>query len=60
MSNAYFRMLERQPSVRKVFQMGNHLVWVTPSNTALVLDLSHGQEDMSDVDIDRLFVTAKK
>jgi len=60
MSNAYFRMLERQPSVRKVFQMGNHLVWVTPSNTALVLDLSHGQEDMSDADIDRLFVAAKK
>jgi Ca-activated chloride channel family protein len=60
MSKAYFRMLERQPSVRKVFQMGNHLVWVTPSNTALVLDLSHGQEDMTDADIDRLFVVAKK
>jgi len=40
--------------------MGNHLVWVTPSNTALVLDQSHGQEEMSDADIDRLFVAAKK
>jgi Ca-activated chloride channel family protein len=60
MSNCYFRILERHPSVRKVFQMGNHLVWVTPSNTALVLDQSHGQDEMSDADIDRLFVAAKK
>jgi Ca-activated chloride channel family protein len=60
MSKAYFRILQRHPSIRKVFEMGNHLVWVTPSNTALVLDLSNGQETMSDADIDRLFVVAKK
>jgi Ca-activated chloride channel family protein len=56
MSKAYFRILERQPSVRRVFQIGNHLVWVTPSGTALVIDAGHGQEEMTDADIDRLFV----
>ncbi len=60
MSKAYFRILERQPQVREVFQLGNHLVWVTPSRTALVIDLGDGVEEMSDADIDRLFVAAKK
>src|SRR5262249_26672967 len=36
MSDAYFRILERQPQVKEVFQLGNHLVWVTPSGTALI------------------------
>jgi Ca-activated chloride channel family protein len=60
MSQAYFRILERHPEARKVFQIGNHLVWVTPNQTALALDASHGTENMSDADIDRLFVVAKK
>jgi Ca-activated chloride channel family protein len=60
MSQAYFRILERHPEAQKVFRIGNHLVWVTPSNTALVLDASHGQENMTDGDIDRLFTVAKK
>src|SRR5207248_1279733 len=34
-SDAYFRILERQPQMREVFQLGNHLVFVTPSRTAL-------------------------
>ncbi|HMF18100.1 MAG TPA: hypothetical protein VKE98_12885, partial [Gemmataceae bacterium] len=55
MSKAYFRILERQPSMRDVFRLGNHLVWVTPSNTALLIDLNDGREEMSDADIDRLF-----
>jgi Ca-activated chloride channel family protein len=38
-----------------VFQLGNHLVWVTPSGTALVIDTSTGEEKMADSDIDRLF-----
>jgi Ca-activated chloride channel family protein len=60
MSAAYFRILERHPSVRQVFQLGNHLVWVTPSNTALVIDTGDGVEQLTDADIDRLFTVAKK
>ena len=60
MSNAYFRILEKQPSVREVFQLGNHLVWVTPSGTALILDQNDGREEMTDADIERLFVPAVK
>ena len=60
MSEAYFRILEKHPSVREVFQLGNHLVWVTPSGTALIIDQNDGREDMTDADIDRLFVPAPK
>lgn len=58
-SAAYFRILERQPKVRSFFQIANHLVWVTPSGTALVIDGSSGQEEMSDANIDRLFVAKR-
>jgi Ca-activated chloride channel family protein len=60
MSEAYFRILEKNPNVRDVFRLGNHLVWVTPSGTALVLDTSTGLERMPDADIDRLFTAPKK
>ena len=60
MSKAYFRILERHQVARQAFQLGNHLVWVTPSNTALVIDAANGVETLSDADIDRLFVVAKK
>src|SRR5262249_25971452 len=56
----YFRILERHKVARQAFQLGNHLVWVTPSNTALVVDAANGVDKMSDEDIDRLFVVAKK
>jgi Ca-activated chloride channel family protein len=59
MSPAYFRMLERQPQVRDVFRIGNYLVWVTPNGTALVLDAGNGREQISDEEIDRLFVARK-
>ena len=54
-SDAYFRLLERQPQLREVFQLGNRIIWITPSGTALVIDVNSGQEQMSDPDIDRLF-----
>jgi Ca-activated chloride channel family protein len=57
---AYFRILERHPSVRNIFSMGNYLVWVTPSGTALVVDATTGAETLPDADIDALFVAAKK
>jgi Ca-activated chloride channel family protein len=59
MSAAYFRILERQPSMKNVFRISNHMVWVTPNRTALVIDTTAGQEEMSDADIDRLFVAKK-
>jgi Ca-activated chloride channel family protein len=60
LSTAYFRILERHPKVRDAFRLGNHLVWVTPSGTALVIDAGDGRETMSDADIDRLFVARTK
>jgi Ca-activated chloride channel family protein len=53
---AYFRILERHPEVKEVFQLGNRLIWVTPSGTALMIDAGSGKEDMTDSEIDKLFV----
>jgi Ca-activated chloride channel family protein len=58
-SNAYFRMLERRPELKEVFKLGNHLVWVAPSGTALVIDTNDGKEELSDADIDALFAAKK-
>jgi Ca-activated chloride channel family protein len=60
MSDAYFRILERHPEVKEVFRLGNHLVWITPSGTALVIDTSEGKEKLNDEEIEKLFVVAKK
>ncbi len=59
-SEAYFRILERHPSTKNVFRISNHLVWVTPSGTALIVDSTTGLETMPDADIDALFVAQKK
>jgi Ca-activated chloride channel family protein len=59
MSPAYFRILERHPAVRDVFRLGNYVVWIAPSGTALVIDTEDGSEQMSDADIDRLFTVKK-
>jgi Ca-activated chloride channel homolog len=55
MSDAYFRILERQPQAMEVFQLGNHLVWGTPSGTALATDANDGKEQLTDAEIDKLF-----
>ena len=60
MSKAYFRIIERHDSARDVFRLGNHLVWVTPSGTALIIDVNNGREEVTDADIDRLFTAAPK
>jgi Ca-activated chloride channel homolog len=59
-SDAYFRILEKQPKVKDVFRLGNYLVWLTPSGTALVIDASNGKDKLADAEIDKLFVMAKK
>ncbi|HEV3255946.1 MAG TPA: hypothetical protein VG013_03630, partial [Gemmataceae bacterium] len=59
MSPAYFRILELRPKVKEVFQLGNYVVWVTPSGTALVIDTNEGKKKLSDTDIKKLFVARK-
>jgi Ca-activated chloride channel family protein len=59
-SDAYFRILEKQPQVKDVYQLGNHVVWMTPNGTALVVDTSEGKEKLEDAEIDSLFVALKK
>jgi hypothetical protein len=55
LSPAYFRLLERQPHLRELYQLGNNLVWVTPNGRALVIDLEDGHEVLGDRAIDWLF-----
>jgi Ca-activated chloride channel family protein len=59
MSKAYFRILERHPEAKDVFRMGNFLVWVAPSGTALIVDARSGSEELSDSAIDALFTPSK-
>jgi Ca-activated chloride channel family protein len=58
-SPAYFRLLDRHPEVKDVFRLGNHVLWVTPSRTALVIDTSEGKDEITDTDIAELFAAKK-
>ena len=55
LGDAYFRLLELHPELKEVFRMGHHLVWVTPSGTALLLDTCTGAEALTDEEIAALF-----
>jgi Ca-activated chloride channel homolog len=57
-SDAYFQILEKHPEMKEVFRLGNFVVWISPSGTALVIDQNTGQEKMTDAEIAALF--AKK
>ena len=56
-SDAYFRILELQPQMKEVFRLGNHIVWIAPNGTGLVIDSMDGQEQVSDKDIELLFAS---
>ena len=58
-SNAYFRLLERHAALKDVLRLSNHLVWIAPSGTALVIDTVDGKETLTDAEIDALFVAKK-
>lgn len=58
-SDAYFKILEKHPEMKDVFRLGNHLVFVTPSKTALIVDANDGKDKLSDEEVTVLF-TAKK
>ena len=59
-SEAYFKILELHPEVKDVYQLGNYVIWVTPSGKALIIDRGAGVETLSDADINRLFVAPAK
>jgi Ca-activated chloride channel homolog len=54
-SEAYFLILEKYPEMKDVFRLGNHVVWISPSGTALVIDQNNGQETISDSELQALF-----
>ena len=54
-SDAYFQILQRQPQMKDVFRLGNHVVWITPNGTGLVIDTTDGADQMTDREIDALF-----
>src|SRR5262249_13194126 len=58
-SDAYFRILELQPKMKDGFRLGNHLVWMAPNGTALVIDAGNGKEKLDDKEINALFVAKK-
>jgi Ca-activated chloride channel family protein len=58
-SDAYFKLLDRQPKIKDVLMLGNHLVWVAPNGTALIIDAGTGTEKLSDAEVDALFVAKK-
>ncbi|MFO0876921.1 MAG: VIT domain-containing protein [Gemmataceae bacterium] len=59
MSEAYFKLLEKHPALKRVYGLGNYIVWVTPSGKALVIDAGHGKEKLSDAEIAGLFTAGK-
>jgi len=54
-SKAYFRILEKQPTMKDVYKLGNYLVFVTPANVALIIDTAEGKEELGDTEIDAMF-----
>ena len=57
-SDAYFSC-SNGTTVKDVFTLGNHLVWVTPSGTALIIDAGTGKETLGKEEIEALFVAKK-
>src|SRR5262245_40987254 len=58
-SDAYFKILEKHPEMKDVYRLGNHLVYVTPSKTALIIDLNDGKDKLTDDEIAALFTPNK-
>jgi Ca-activated chloride channel family protein len=54
-SDGYFRLLEKQPKLKEVFQLGNRVAWVTPSGALLVIEAGEGKDQLSDEEIAKLF-----
>jgi Ca-activated chloride channel family protein len=55
-SDAYFRILELHPTMKDVYRLGNYVVWIAPSGTALVIDANDGKDKLDDAEITALFL----
>lgn len=55
MSNAYFKILEKQPKMKEVFALSQNVVWITPNGTALVIDPNEGKDELTDEEIAKLY-----
>ncbi len=55
-SKAYFDILAAHPEMKDVFRLGNSVVWISPSGTALVIDQNDGKEELEATGIEALFV----
>jgi Ca-activated chloride channel family protein len=51
---AYFRLLAAHPEIKAILALGDHVTWVSPSGTALVID-KQAPDDAPDAGFDRLF-----
>jgi Ca-activated chloride channel family protein len=58
-SDAYFKILEKNPAMKDVYRLGNYLIYVTPSKTALIVDANDGKDKLADDEIAALFVAKK-
>jgi Ca-activated chloride channel family protein len=58
-SDAYFKLLEKHPELKDVLRLGNYLVWIAPSGTALIIDAKNGKSELSDKEIEQLFKVKK-
>jgi Ca-activated chloride channel family protein len=58
-SDAYFKLLAKQPQLKDLFRLGNHLVWMTPNGTALIIDTTEGKDKLDDEMIENLFKAKK-
>ena len=45
--------------MKDVYRLGNHLVWMAPNGTALVIDTTEGKTKLDDKEINSLFVAQK-
>jgi len=42
-----------------VLQLGNALVWIAPSGTAIVIDPKNGKDELTDEEVEKLFAAKK-
>ena len=58
-SEAYFRLIEKQPSLVEAFKLGTDVVVLTSSGKVLAVAAAAGEEKLSDAQIDAMFPATK-
>jgi Ca-activated chloride channel homolog len=58
-SDAYFKLLEKHPELKDVLRLGNYVIWVAPSGTALIIDAKNGKSEIEDKEVAELFSVRK-